>query len=445
MKELKCPNCGSVFSVDEADYASIVSQVKTQEFDAEIESRLKEIMKQNKIQQEADSMKISQKYQEQLNSKEIELSKKENEIVKLQARLDSFNQAKQLELETERAKTNEEIVRLKSIIKQNESNIQVAILEERNKVKDLIQTKENTLIELRSQIDLKQKEATIREASIKEDYERQLKQKQELVDYYKDLKAKLSTKMIGESLEVHCSNEFNRVRTSMYPNAYFDKDNDASHGSKGDFIFRDYIDNIEYISMMFEMKNEMDETATKHKNEDFFAKLDKDRRDKGCEYAILVSLLEPDNDLYNEGIVDVSYRYPKMFVIRPQFFMPIISLLTQASRKSIEYQKELIIARQQSVDVTNFENKLNDFRDKFGYHYQHASAKFNKAIEDIDKAIISLQKMKEDLMSSANYLRLANNDTEALSIKRLTRGNPTMKKMFDDARTVGSDNPSDDN
>lgn len=445
MKELKCPNCGSVFSVDEADYASIVNQVKTLEFDAEVESHLKEIMKQNKIQQEADSMKISQKYQEQLNSKEIELSKKENEIVKLQARLDSFNQAKQLELETERAKTNEEIVRLKSIIKQNESNIQVAILEERNKVKDLIQTKENSLIELRSQIDLKQKEATIREASIKEDYERQLKQKQELVDYYKDLKAKLSTKMIGESLEVHCSNEFNRVRTSMYPNAYFDKDNDASHGSKGDFIFRDYIDNIEYISMMFEMKNEMDETATKHKNEDFFAKLDKDRRDKGCEYAILVSLLEPDNDLYNEGIVDVSYRYPKMFVIRPQFFMPIISLLTQASRKSIEYQKELIIARQQSVDVTNFENKLNDFRDKFGYHYQHASAKFNKAIEDIDKAIISLQKMKEDLMSSANYLRLANNDTEALSIKRLTRGNPTMKKMFDNARTVGSDNPSDDN
>lgn len=445
MKELKCPNCGSVFSVDEADYASIVSQVKTQEFDTEVESRLKEIMKQNKIQQEADSMKISQKYQEQLNSKEIELSKKENEIVKLQARLDNFNQAKQLELETERAKTNEEIVRLKSIIKQSESNIQVAILEERNKVKDLIQTKENSLIELRSQIDLKQKEATIREASIKEDYERQLKQKQELVDYYKDLKAKLSTKMIGESLEVHCSNKFNRVRTSMYPNAYFDKDNDASHGSKGDFIFRDYIDNIEYISMMFEMKNEMDETATKHKNEDFFAKLDKDRRDKGCEYAILVSLLEPDNDLYNEGIVDVSYRYPKMFVIRPQFFMPIISLLTQASRKSIEYQKELIIARQQSVDVTNFENKLNDFRDKFGYHYQHASAKFNKAIEDIDKAIISLQRMKEDLMSSANYLRLANNDTEALSIKRLTRGNPTMKKMFDDARTVGSDNPSDDN
>lgn len=443
MKELKCPNCGSVFSVDEADYASIVSQVKTQEFDAEIEARLKEIMKQNKLQQEADSMKISQKYQEQLNSKEIELSRKENEIVQLQARLDGFDQAKQLEMETERAKNKEEIARLTSIIEQNKSNLQVAVLEERNKVQDILQKKENTLIELKSQIDLKQKEATIREASIKEDYERQLKQKQELVDYYKDLKAKLSTKMIGESLEVHCSNEFNRVRTSMYPNAYFEKDNDASHGSKGDFIFRDYVDNVEYISMMFEMKNEMDETSTKHKNEDFFAKLDKDRRDKGCEYAILVSLLEPDNDLYNEGIVDVSYRYPKMFVIRPQFFMPLISLLTQASKKSIEYQKELIVARQQSVDVTNFENKLNDFRDKFGYHYQHASAKFNKAIEDIDKAIISLQKMKEDLMSSSNYLRLANNDTEALSIKRLTRGNPTMKKMFDDARAAGNDNPSD--
>lgn len=443
MKELKCPNCGSVFSVDEADYASIVSQVKTQEFDAEIEARLKEIMKQNKLQQEADSMKISQKYQEQLNSKEIELSRKENEIVQLQARLDGFDQARQLEMETERAKNKEEIARLTSIIEQNKSNLQVAVLEERNKVQDVLQKKENALIELKSQIDLKQKEATIREASIKEDYERQLKQKQELVDYYKDLKAKLSTKMIGESLEVHCSNEFNRVRTSMYPNAYFEKDNDASHGSKGDFIFRDYVDNVEYISMMFEMKNEMDETSTKHKNEDFFAKLDKDRRDKGCEYAILVSLLEPDNDLYNEGIVDVSYRYPKMFVIRPQFFMPLISLLTQASKKSIEYQKELIVARQQSVDVTNFENKLNDFRDKFGYHYQHASAKFNKAIEDIDKAIISLQKMKEDLMSSSNYLRLANNDTEALSIKRLTRGNPTMKKMFDDARAAGNDTPSD--
>lgn len=438
MKELKCPQCGSVFTVDEADYASIVSQVKTQEFDAEVKSRLAEIQKQNEVRQEAESLKISQEFQGKLNAKELELSKKDSEIVKLQSQLDSFNQTKKLELDAERSKTNEEIARLKSIIAQNENNIRVAVLEEQNKAKDIIQAKENSLIELRSQIDVKQKEATIRETNIKEDYERQLKQKQELVDYYKDLKAKLSTKMIGESLEIHCSNEFNRVRTSMYPNAYFDKDNDASHGSKGDFIFRDFADGMEYISIMFEMKNEMDETATKHKNEDFLAKLDKDRRDKGCEYAVLVSLLEPDNDFYNEGIVDVSYKFPKMFVVRPQFFMPIISLLTQASRKSVEYQKELMLAKQQSIDVTNFENKLIDFRNKFGNHYQRASDKFNKAIEEIDKTIKSLQKMKEDLLSSENYLRLANNDTEDLSIKKLTRGNPTMKQKFEEAKAIES-------
>lgn len=434
MKELKCPQCGSVFSVDEADYASIVSQVKTQEFEAEIKSRLDEIEKQNATKQEAEALKLSQEFQGKLNSKDIELSQKANEIAMLQTQINSFNQTKQLELDAERSKMNEEIAKLKSVIEQNENMIRMAVLEEQNKAKDIIQEKENSLIELRSQIDVNQKEATIREANIKEDYERQLKQKQELVDYYKDMKAKLSTKMIGESLEAHCSNEFNLVRTSMFPNAYFDKDNDASHGSKGDFIFRDYADGIEYISIMFEMKNEMDETATKHKNDDFLAKLDKDRREKNCEYAVLVSLLEPDNDFYNNGIVDVSYKYPKMFVVRPQFFMPIISLLTQASRKSVEYQRELILAKQQSIDVTNFENKLNDFRNKFGGHYQHACDKFNKAIEEIDKTIKSLQKMKEDLLSSENYLRLANNDTENLTIKKLTHGNPTMKQKFEEAR-----------
>lgn len=434
MRELKCPQCGNVFSVDEADYAAIVSQVKTQEFDAEVKLRLAEIQKQTEIKQEAESIRLSQQFQGKLNAKDIELSKKDNEIVQLRAQLDNFNQAKKLEMEAEKSKSNEEIARLKAVIAQNDDKVRVAILEEQNKAKDIIQAKESTLIELRSQIDVKQKEATIREANIKEDYERQLKQKQELVDYYKDLKARLSTKMIGESLEAHCSNEFNRVRTTMYPNAYFEKDNDASRGSKGDFIFRDFADGVEYISIMFEMKNEMDETATKHKNEDFLAKLDKDRNDKGCEYAVLVSLLEADNEFYNEGIVDMSYRYPKMFVIRPQFFMPLISLLTQASRKSIEYQRELILARQQSVDVTNFENKLNDFRTKFGNHYQRASDKFNSAVDQIDKTIKSLQKMKEDLLSSENYLRLAHNDTDDLTIKKLTRGNPTMKAKFDEAR-----------
>lgn len=440
MKELKCPQCGSVFSVDEADYASIVNQVKNQEFDAEVKARLAELQKQNDIKQEAESLKITHDYQGKLNAKNVELSKRDNEIIKLKAQLDSFNQTKQLEINAERSKANEEIAKLKSLIEQNDNKVRVAVLEEQNKAKDIIQAKENSLIELRSQIDVKQKEATIREANIKEDYERQLKQKQELVDYYKDLKAKLSTKMIGESLEVHCSNEFNRVRTTMFPNAYFEKDNDASHGSKGDFIFRDYADGLEYISIMFEMKNEMDETATKHKNEDFLAKLDKDRRDKGCEYAVLVTLLEPDNDFYNEGIVDVSYKYPKMFVVRPQFFMPLISLLAQASQKSIAYQKELITARQQSIDVTNFENKLIDFKNRFGNHYQRASDKFNKAVEEIDKTIKSLQKMKEDLLSSENYLRLANNDTDDLSIKKLTRGNPTMKQKFEEARAIADKN-----
>ncbi len=434
MKELKCPQCGSQFSVDEADYALILNQVKNQEFEAELRLRLAELQKQNEIKQEAEAIKASQSFQAKLNDKELELSRKESEIQQLKSQLDSFNQAKQLELVAERNKANEKILQLQAEIKQNESNIRVAVLEEQTRAKDQLQAKENALIELRSQIDLKQQEAKIRETNIKEDYERQLKQKQELVDYYKDMKAKLSTKMIGESLEIHCSNEFNRVRTTMFPNAYFEKDNDASLGSKGDFIFRDFADGVEYISIMFEMKNEMDVTATKHKNEDFLAKLDKDRNDKKCEYAVLVSLLEPDNDFYNEGIVDMSYRYPKMFVVRPQFFMPLISLLSQASRKSIEYQKELILARQQSVDVTNFENKLNDFRDKFGKHYMRASEKFNKAIEEIDKTIKSLQKMKEDLLSSENYLRLANNDTEDLTIKRLTRGNPTMKQKFDEAR-----------
>ena len=434
MKELKCPQCGSQFSVDEADYALILNQVKNQEFEAELRLRLAELQKQNEIKQEAEAIKASQSFQAKLNDKELELSRKESEIQQLKSQLDSFNQTKQLELVAERNKANEKILQLQAEIKQNESNIRVAVLEEQTRAKDQLQAKENALIELRSQIDLKQQEAKIRETNIKEDYERQLKQKQELVDYYKDMKAKLSTKMIGESLEIHCSNEFNRVRTTMFPNAYFEKDNDASLGSKGDFIFRDFADGVEYISIMFEMKNEMDVTVTKHKNEDFLAKLDKDRNEKKCEYAVLVSLLEPDNDFYNEGIVDMSYRYPKMFVVRPQFFMPLISLLSQASRKSIEYQKELILARQQSVDVTNFENKLNDFRDKFGKHYMRASEKFNKAIEEIDKTIKSLQKMKEDLLSSENYLRLANNDTEDLTIKRLTRGNPTMKQKFDEAR-----------
>ena len=291
------------------------------------------------------------------------------------------------------------------------------------------------IAELKSMAASEKDAAMLREKSLVERFNMQLREKQEQIDYYKDLKTRMSTKMIGETLEIHCSTEFNRVRASMYPKAYFEKDNDARGGSKGDFIFRDYDeDGTEYISVMFEMKNEMDETATKHRNEDFFAKLDKDRREKDCEYAVLVSLLEPDSELYNEGIVDVSYRYPKMYVVRPQFFMPLISLLSQASKKSIEYRKALALAQRQSVDVSNFEEQLNDFKNRFANNYRLASEKFKKAIEEIDKSIDHLQKIKEALLGSENNLRLANNKAEELTIKKLTRNNPTMKEKFEQAR-----------
>lgn len=436
MKELKCPKCGNVFKVDEADYAAIVGQVKDAEFNQEVERRMKELEKQQKAEQKAETLKAEQNYQKLLSEKELNLTQKDAEIAKLQSQLEGIENTNQLSLAKEIAKKDKEIAALQTQLSSNESKLKVAILEEQNKSKDFLQKKEQEIQKLKGDMELAQKEAIIKEKNLKEDFQSRLKLKQEEVDHYKELKAHMSTKMIGESLEVHCSTEFNRVRSMMYPCAYFEKDNNASGGSKGDFIFRDTADGVEYISIMFEMKNEMETTATKHKNEDFFAKLDKDRKEKGCEYAVLVSLLEPDSELYNEGIVDVSYKYPKMYVIRPQFFMPLISLLTQASKKSIEYQKELILARQQSVDVTNFENKVNAFRDKFAGHYQKASEKFNKAIEEIDKTIKSLQKMKDNLLSSENYLRLANNDTEELSIKKLTRGNLTMKEKFEEARRM---------
>ncbi len=298
--------------------------------------------------------------------------------------------------------------------------------------------KENSILQLQNKVELAQKEATIRETNIKDNYEIQLKQKQEQVDYYKDLKTRMSTKMIGETLEVHCSTQYNTLLRSVLPNAYFEKDNDASEGSKGDFIFRDYAEDTEYISIMFEMKNEMDETTTKHKNEDFFKKLDEDRKKKNCEFAVMVSLLEPENELYNNGIVDVSYRYPKMYVIRPQFFIPMITLLVQTSKKSIEYQRQLKIAQSQSIDVTNFESKLIDFKDKFGKNYELASKRFHNAIDEIDKSILHLQKIKDELLGSENNLRLANDKAEDLTIKKLTYNNPTMKKKFEEAREISA-------
>jgi len=402
MKELKCPKCGSMFTVDEADYASIVSQVKNAEFEEELKRRLADAMGRQDAEQKVKDAVVREDFSRRLGDKEKAIFIKEQEIVRLKASLEGIEEKTRLEIERAVAAKNLEIAELKS---------------------------KSTLAE---------SQAELQKTAIRDEYEAKLKLAQEQVDYYKDMKIKMSTKMVGETLEAHCSTIFNAQMRPMFPNAYFEKDNDASGGSKGDFIFRDHEDGIEYISIMFEMKNEMDETATKHKNEDFFKKLDADRKAKGCEYAVLVSLLEPDSELYNSGIVDVSYRYPKMYVIRPQFFMPIITLLVNASKKSLEYKKELAIAKSQSLDITNFENKLLEFKDKFGRNYRLASEKFHTAIEQIDKSIAALQKTKEALLGSENNLRLAHEKAEDLTIKKLTHKNPTMKALFDEAREENS-------
>ncbi len=399
MKELICPNCHKAFTVDEAGYASIVSQVKNAEFNAEVERRISELHERHKAEQRLATATVEKRYQSELAKKDME------------------------------------IAALKSSVNESDSKLRIAVMEEQRKALDRIQNKDAEIAQLKVNAEMEKQQAIKTATSLKEQYEIRMKDKEDEIARLRDYKSRLSTKMIGETLEIHCSTQFNQMMRSMMPNAYFEKDNDASGGSKGDFIFRDYAaDGTEYISIMFEMKNEADETATKHKNEDFFKKLDADRRAKGCEFAVLVSLLEPENELYNGGIVDVSYRYDKMYVIRPQFFLPIISLLVQTSKKSLEYKQQLAIAQSQSVDVTNFENQLLDFQDKFGRNYRIASEKFKTAIDEIDKSIQHLQKIKDALIGSENNLRLANDKAEALTIKKLTRNNPTMKAKFDEAR-----------
>lgn len=435
MRELKCPNCGSVFSVDEADYAAIVGQVKNAEFQQELDRRVAELHEKQQAEFENQELRAKQDFERQLGVKDVELGKKDAEIARLTEQVGSAVQAEQLKFNKALAERDTHIEQLRAEVGQQEQLIQVAVLQEQNKAKDAIQAKDAEISELKNKFVAEQNAAIQREQSQKERYELELRQKQEMVDYYKDMKTRMSTKMVGETLEAHCSTEFNRMRP-LFPNAYFEKDNDASSGSKGDFIFRDYEEGFEYVSIMFEMKNEMDTTATKHKNEDFLAKLDKDRNEKKCEYAVLVSLLEPDNELYNSGIVDMSHRYSKMYVIRPQFFIPLITLLVQASKKSVQLQMDLALARQQSVDVTNFETRLDNFKVAFGRHYQLSHDKYNKAIEQIDKTIEQLQKVKASMLGADNNLRLANKDLEDLTIKKLTRGNPTMKAKFDAAREV---------
>lgn len=436
MKELRCPKCGNVFTVDEADYASIVSQVRNAEFEDEVHKRLQVMKAQQEAEQKAREAEARGAYDRRILAKEQEIIQREQTITQLQNTLKGIEERKTLELSNALAAKEIVITGLKNDIVRSATDKENAVLKARDEMKEVIGEKERQIAELQNRSILAQNQAELQKKAIKEEYEAKLKMAQEQVDYYKDMKLKMSTKMVGESLEAHCSNVFNGSMRPMFPNAYFEKDNDASGGSKGDFIFRDYDDGMEYISIMFEMKNELDETAHKHKNEDFFKKLDADRNAKNCEYAVLVSLLEPDNDLYNNGIVDVSYRYPKMYVIRPQFFMPLITLLVNAARKSVDLKRELAVAKSQSVDVTNFESKLIEFKEKFGNNYRLASEKFRKAIDEIDKSIAALQKTKDALLSSENNLRLANDKAEALTIRKLTHKNPTMKAKFDEARAA---------
>ena len=450
MKELKCPKCGSVFSVDEADYASILSQVKNHEFEAEIKRRMAEMDSIHRAEQQVANAKAEQNLQNLLSRKALELnakdaeiaklrSEKEAEIARLKNQLENITAQKEAEKNIALANKQQDIERLNATIRQNEANLQIALLNKQREAQEIIQRKESQIQQLKSDADLEKSQAQIRESELIKRHQHELQAKQELVEYYKDLKTRMSTKMVGETLEIHCSTLFNQMLRPVMPNAYFEKDNDATDGTKGDFIFRDTEDGTEYVSIMFEMKNEMDTTATKHKNEDFFRKLDEDRRKKNCEFAVLVSLLEPDSELYNGGIVDVSYRYPKMYVIRPQFFIPLITLLVQTSKKSLEYKRQLILAQSKEVDVTNFENKLMDFKSKFGRHYELASKKFEDAIKQIDDTIAKLLKVKENLLGSENNLRLANQDTEELTIRKLTYKNPTMKAKFDEARKGETD------
>ena len=434
MKELKCPKCGSVFTVDEADYASILTQVKNQEFEVELERRLAEMDSRHKAEQQLASTKAEQNFQQKLNRKELELGAKEAEIIQLKSQLQNIAMQKDNEKTIALAAKDQAIEQLNATIKQHNSNLQIALLKKQQEAQNIIQQKDQQIQRLQDNAELEKSQAQLRENELIKRHQHELQAKQEMVEYYKDLKTRMSTKMVGETLEIHCATLFNQMLRPVLPNAYFEKDNDATDGTKGDFIFRDSEDGTEYVSIMFEMKNEMDTTATKHKNEDFFKKLDEDRRKKGCEFAVLVSMLEPESELYNGGIVDVSHRYPKMYVIRPQFFIPLITLLVQTSKKSLEYKRQLLLAQSKEVDVTNFENKLMDFKNKFGRHYELASKKFDDAIKQIDDTIAKLLKVKESLLGSENNLRLANQDTEDLTIRKLTYKNPTMKAKFDEAR-----------
>ena len=424
MQEIKCPKCGEVFQIDEAGYAEIVKQVRNQEFNAELQRQKQTMDNEKKMAVELAVSKAN-------SQKDDEISKLKNQLAAQSNELNNMKDKSAAELKLALSQKEQEITQLRSTIEANKSKTEL-------EVKTALQEKDSLISDLQSKLKIEQSEAQLRESNLKQQYDIQLKAKDETIAFYKDFKAKESTKQIGEDLEQYCLAEFNKNRAIGFQNAYFEKDNEVSKssGSKGDFIFRDYSgegeDKIEFISIMFEMKNQADETATKHKNEDFFKELDKDRNEKNCEYAVLVSMLEEDNDYYNTGIVDVSYKYPKMYVIRPQFFIQLITILRNAALNSLEYKREIAQIKNQNIDITNFESDLNLFKDKFLNNVDLAMRQHSSAIEEIDKAIKTLQKIKDLFEKSDNNLRLANNKLEDLTIKKLTRNNPTMKKKFEE-------------
>ena len=424
MNEIKCPNCGTVFQINETDYDKVVKQIRDKEFEKELKLRDEQHLQDKESAVKLAEANLEKRLKEDITVKDLEITNLKNELK---------NKEEQTKNKLERDYNEElnkkalEISDLKNQIKLKETEKELAI-------KNTIAEREKELNDLSNELNLNKSEALLKEKNLKEAYEEKLRNKDEQIAYYKDFKARQSTKMIGESLEQHCHNEFNTLRP-LFKNAYFEKDNDARSGSKGDFIFRDYDnDGTEFVSIMFEMKNEADETSTKHKNEDFLKELDKDRKEKKCEYAVLVSLLEIDNEFYNNGIVDVSHRYEKMYVIRPQFFIPLITLIRNLALNSLKYRKELQVIQNQNIDISHFEENMNSFKEGFGRNYRLASEKFKKAIDEIDKTIDHLQKTKDALLSSENNLRLANNKAEDLTIKKLTNNNETMSKMFEELK-----------
>lgn len=443
MNEIKCPKCGTVFQIDEQDYESIVKQVRDHTFEEELNERKAQFQRELESAVKLAKADTEKKLLEQVNQLKMANANLETRI---QSSEEEKKQAVQLTKAAVEKEYTSKISELTLSKTKLENDLKLKDTENKLAVEQAISAKDKTIDSLSNELSSKEKEFQLKETSMKESYESKLKDKDEQIAYYKDFKARQSTKMIGESLEQHCSTEFNKLR-SLFKNCYFEKDNDAKTGSKGDFIFRAYADDehtSEIVSIMFEMKNEADQTATKHKNEDFFKELDKDRKEKKCEYAVLVSLLELDNEYYNVGIVDVSYQYEKMYVIRPQFFIPLITLIKDLASKSLEYKNELELVRSQNIDITHFEQNINTFKDSFSRNYRLASERFAKAIEEIDKTIDHLQKTKEHLLKTEDNLRLANNKAQDLTIKKLTHKNPTMAKMFDDLKKNADDVSSED-